>query len=83
MVPYDFIKNAVAALAERDRALEHFGALGHRYRLNAQLTESEIAAFEQHYGARLPEDYRGFLIQVGNGGAGPHYGIFKLGEWTD
>jgi hypothetical protein len=80
MVPYDFIRNAVAALAERDRALKHFGALGHRYRLNAQLSESEVTAFEQRHGIRLPEDYRGFLIRIGNGGAGPYYGVFKLGE---
>ena len=80
MAGYDFIRKAVAALARRDRELMHFGASRHRYRFNPPLAEREVTAFEQRHGIRLPQDYRGFLIEVGNGGAGPHYGVFRLGE---
>jgi len=54
-------------------------ALAHR-RLHPALTEPEVAAFERHHAIALPRDYRGFLLHVGNGGAGPHQGIFRLGE---
>ncbi|MCI0741536.1 MAG: SMI1/KNR4 family protein [Gemmataceae bacterium] len=36
--------------------------------------------FEDRYSLRLPDDYRTFLMQVGNGGAGPYYGIYGLDE---
>jgi hypothetical protein len=39
-----------------------------------------VQAFEQKYSLALPAEYRGFLICVGNGGAGPAYGLFKRGE---
>jgi hypothetical protein len=80
MAGYDFMRKAVAALAKRDREFMHFGASRHRYRFNPPLAEREVIAFERRYGIRLPEDYRSFLIDVGNGGAGPHYGVFRLGE---
>lgn len=36
-------------------------------RRGPQVRESEIAAFEQRFGATLPDDYRRFLVEV-NGG---------------
>jgi SMI1/KNR4 family protein SUKH-1 len=80
LIGYDFIREAIAALRRQDRELTYFGASRHRYRFNAPLAEREVAAFEQRYAIRLPEDYRGFLTNVGNGGAGPSSGLFKLGE---
>ena len=57
-----------------------FGAQGHNFLLNAPLPESEVAAFEQRHGIVLPADYRHFITRVANGGAGPFYGVFRLGE---
>lgn len=55
-----------------------FGSEQHRYRLGPTLSEAELAAFESGNGIRLPEDYRQFLSAVGNGGAGPFYGLEPL-----
>lgn len=45
------------------------------------MKEGQIKAFEQRHGIRLPEDYRLFLMKVGNGGEGPpYYGLLSLGE---
>ncbi|MFM9940500.1 MAG: SMI1/KNR4 family protein [Hyphomicrobiaceae bacterium] len=74
------VRQAVAALKERDQSFKVFGSDGHRYRLNAPLSETTVARFEKRYSIQLPKDYRAFLVEVGNGGAGPYYGMFKLGE---
>src|SRR5918996_2512608 len=52
-------------------AAEIFGSNGHHFTLNAPLVETEVLAFERQHAIRLPVDYRRFLIEVGNGGAGP------------
>jgi hypothetical protein len=56
-----------------------FGANGHRFLLDSPLAETDVVAFEQRHNIRLPADYRGFLTSIGNGGAGPFYGVFPLG----
>ena len=68
---------------EADAQLKVFGANSHLYNLNEKASEKEILAFEQQYGIALPSDYRMFLKEVGNGGAGPDYGIYPLGERLD
>lgn len=55
-----------------------FGAKKHKYLLNPTMTESEIKLFEDKFGISLPEDYRNFIKNIGNGGAGPGYGLYKL-----
>jgi len=55
----------------------------HKYVLNPPVTETEIRQLESKHRIRLPNEYLQFLLQVGNGGAGPSYGVFKLGEVDD
>jgi len=53
--------------------------------LGPALSETELSEIETQTGTRLPGQYRSFLLQAGNGGAGPHYGLCSLrktdGTW--
>ena len=62
---------------------EVFGANGHNFKLRRPLKESMLAEFEATHRIAFPSDYREFLVSVGNGGAGPYYGLFSLGEMDD
>jgi len=53
----------------------------HRYQLDPTLDEEAIASFESRHNIRLPEDYRAFLLHLGNGGAGPYCGLLALEQW--
>jgi hypothetical protein len=68
----------IEQLRSMDAALKLFGAGTHRYRFNPPLEPEAVAAFEASQALRLPEDYREFILNVGNGGAGPCYGIYPL-----
>lgn len=66
-------------LAKKDRRRKVFGAGSHNYRLNPPIDAEIVATFESQHGILLPEDYRRFLTEFGNGGAGPFYGLFPFG----
>lgn len=72
------ILNLLRQAKEADEDLERFGADAHAYKLASPAKEEAIQKFEQKYGIGLPEEYRDFLRLVGNGGAGPFYGLFGL-----
>ena len=79
------IEERLARIAERldevrglDRDLITFGAAKHRYRLNPPTSQQQVTAFESQYGIHLPEGFRAFVTQLGNGGAGPWYGLEPL-----
>jgi hypothetical protein len=72
------IGERLARLRGADRGYRVFGSGQHEYRLGPVLSEEEVGAFESAHGVRLPEDYRCFLRTVGNGGAGPFYGLEPL-----
>lgn len=65
-------------LRAADTSFRVFGSDQHRYRLGPTLSESELAAFESTNRVHLPEDYRQYLAMIGNGGAGPFYGLEPL-----
>jgi hypothetical protein len=83
MLNSSVILTKLERLGNLDRERLVFGAAFHNYVLNPCLDEGVIRAVEGRYGFHLPEDYRRFLLEVGNGGAGPYYGLFKLGEHDD
>jgi hypothetical protein len=60
-----------------------FGADSHQFKLNPALTETRVIAFERHHSISLPSDYRVSVTGVGDGGAGPFYGVFPLGMVDD
>lgn len=68
----------LAALRAKDVEFKVFGASSHRYKLNPPLTDKEVQHVEEKYRFSAPEDYRLFLTTIGNGGAGPFYGVFPL-----
>ena len=75
--------NKLIKAKKADKNLEVFGAETHKYYLNPPITEFEAEEFEQKFSIELPECYKAFITQTGNGGAGPYYGIYPLGENVD
>ena len=71
------VKSALARL--RPFSGRIFGAGEHRFQLNEPLGDNEVQRFENLHGIQLPPEYRHFISSIGNGGAGPFYGIFPLG----
>ncbi|MGD1845534.1 MAG: SMI1/KNR4 family protein [Salibacteraceae bacterium] len=71
-------KLSMARLADPSKRI--FGADSHCYQLRSRASEVEICAFETKYKVQLPSGFRAFLLKVGNGGAGPDYGIYPLGK---
>jgi hypothetical protein len=60
-----------------------FGANAHHWMQNEVLFKHEVVAFEQLHRVSLPFDYRHFLTNIGDGGVGPFYGVFPLGQMDD
>jgi hypothetical protein len=69
------VRERVEALAAQPGAGAVFGTSGHGFRLDAPLTEDQLADWEMRVGATLPAVYRSFLTEVAAAGAGPFYGL--------
>lgn len=72
------VAEMVRELRAADTGFRVFGSEAHRYALRPTLSEPELARFEAEHRVSLPEDYRLFLRTVGDGGAGPYYGLESL-----
>ncbi len=87
------IKQKLEALAKRDwpdewgaheeETIGDYYGWCHRYRVEDRLPERSAAMFERSSGVQLPTEYRQFLTLLGNGGAGPYYGIHPFCEDED
>ncbi|PVD51273.1 SMI1/KNR4 family protein [Terrimonas sp.] len=72
------IEEKLYQLKKLDSNYSLFGSLKHRYHLNPPISSEKIEKFELRNKISLPNDYKEFLINVGNGGAGPFYGLEPL-----
>ena len=68
----------LAHVVDHDPGHRRFGARHHGYRLGPPLGEARVAAIEAGLGLALPADYRRFVAEVGDGGAGPYLGLMPL-----
>lgn len=76
--PIEELRSLLEKAKATDADLKQFGAEHHKYQWNPPASLKEIEEFEQETGISLPDGYRNFLLQAGNGGAGPFYGLFSL-----
>lgn len=62
-------KNALSIqrIKQKWREYENGAKLSTTWRLCPCLGEAEVTAFEKKYQVRLPEEYRRFLLEIGNG----------------
>lgn len=76
------IQAKITTLKEKDVDLNLFGSESHAYKLNQPLSNQTIAAFENEHQIALPQGYRAFLEQIGDGGMGPYYGLETLVDFV-
>jgi len=77
------LQKRLKVLITHDPTLSTFGSAtdngsGHGFKLRPTLSEEALQQFERKFDIALPKVYRAFLKHMGNGGAGPGYGMFPL-----
>ena len=75
-----YILELLEKAKKADFEFKVFGADKHRYKLNPTVSMGEVLKWEEDFNIKLPDDYVYFLTQIGNGGAGPYYGLYSLDE---
>jgi len=63
-----------------DKEYKVFGASKHKYKLNPPASMDEIRALEVELNITFPEEFVYFYTRIGNGGAGPYYGLYSVEE---
>jgi hypothetical protein len=78
------IKANWLSIKEKDPGYAVPGAMSHKYHLDQEtISRQDIENFENRNGFKLPEEYREYLIQVSNGGAGPFHVMYPLHDALD
>jgi hypothetical protein len=72
------VMDKLAELRRLDAKRRVFGASAHSYALAPPADTGLLRLVETALGSPLPADYRRFLTRIGDGGAGPYYGILSL-----
>ena len=76
----DRIKSKLVQLKQKDKDFSVSGSKNHKYNVNEKISRKKLMEWERANQVRLPEHFALFLTEVGNGGAGPYYGIYELDE---
>ena len=77
----DFIselKTLVNKASKIDSSFQIFGSETHKYKFNPPIHTKKVIEFEQEYNLTFPNSFKRILTELGNGGAGPHYGLYSL-----
>lgn len=81
------IKDKLLVAKNADKNLKVFGAERHNYIIHKPTTLKSVTEFETKYSIELPDCYKAFILEFGNGGigwqnsaAGPFLGIYPFGE---
>lgn len=77
------IQQKIDLLRVVDADFRIFGARTHHYVNNECLSEVALSRFERNWSISLPEEYQEYLLRFANGGAGPAYGIHRLGFYGE
>ena len=72
------IQQKLPLAKQMDSDEELFGADSHHYQLNPSLDMAQIAQWQRRIGVNLPQEYVQFMTQLGDGGAGPYYGVERF-----
>lgn len=72
------LKKKLSQLALLDATFQVFGSESHEYQFKPCLSNKDIQLFESTHNITLPSEYRDFLLEIGNGGTGPGYGLSGL-----
>ena len=81
------IKDKLLEAKKADKNLKVFGSDRHKYNINEPTIPQSVMEFEKKYSITLPDCYKAFVLEFGNGGigwqnsaAGPFLGIYSFGE---
>ena len=70
------IENKLATATDDGR--QPFGFEKHEFYLYPPADSEFVQFIEESNGIRLPDDYREFILELGDGGAGPAYGLNRF-----
>ena len=74
------LREKLERLAALDRTRQVGGASRHRYRLGDPAAPGDITLATKRLGVVLPDQVVQFYVRVGNGGAGPYFGLRPLAK---
>lgn len=74
------VKNKLFLAQQVDQNCEGFGSDSHQYQVKSKLSLKSVDALQIQLNCQLPTDYVQFITEIGNGGAGPYYGLVSLDQ---